>query len=298
MYYTGCDAHSTKSHMQHMDEDGALGLSMVVPTTPEGLSQFLDRLDSPTVVTLEASRGYWWLSEFFKKHPKVSEVHVVDPLRSRKIAQELSILSGYGRAKNDRIDSEMLAEQTRRGLAPAINVPTPEQLKMRCTNRHRMLLVQTKTRSANRIRAILSMHGYSSYAEELTNDFASKQKLFNQLPDYVKLMLDHFIEQSELLARQIQQCENMLDNILPISHPQIKLLMTAPGFGPVCSRIVYTEILDIKFFKAPKYLMSYTGLAPIQNESAGKKGAVRLNRHCNYYLKCFNCSSPSGATVS
>jgi transposase len=268
-----------------MDEDGALGLSMVVPATPEGLAKFLDQLDGPTVVTLEASRGYWWLSEFFKHHAKVCDVHVVDPRRSRKIAQELSVHSGYGRAKNDRIDTEMLAEQTRRGLAPTIHPPTPEQLEMRSVTRHRMLLVQTKTRSANRIHSILSMHGVSISIKELMNHSESPKPPFDHLPDYVKFMVRQFVKQAQLLEKQIDQCENRLKRLLPPSHPQIKLLMTTPGFGPVCSRIVFTEIFDIQFFKAPKYLISYAGLAPIERESAGKKGRVKLNCHCNYYLK-------------
>ena len=31
--------------------------------------------------------------------------------------------------------------------------------------------------------------------------------------------------------------------------------------------------------------MSYSGLAPVMKESAGKKGTIKLNRFCNYYLK-------------
>lgn len=56
MYYTGCDAHKRSCTLQHIDEDGALGLSMKIPTTSEGLDSFLDKLDAPTVVTFEASR--------------------------------------------------------------------------------------------------------------------------------------------------------------------------------------------------------------------------------------------------
>jgi len=77
----------------------------------------------------------------------------------------------------------------------------------------------------------------------------------------------------------------MLDKILPSSHPQIKLLMTLPGIWPVLARIIYTEILNIKYFEAPKYLTSYSGLAPIEHESNGKKGPIKLNRYSNHYLK-------------
>jgi len=90
---------------------------MTVTSSPTGFDAFFDKLDAPTVIPFEASRGYSWLHQYFSNHPKVYRVVVVDPFRSRKIAEDLSVQRGYGRAKNDRIDSEMLAEQTRLGLA-------------------------------------------------------------------------------------------------------------------------------------------------------------------------------------
>ena len=115
LYHTGIDVHQNFCSLQHMDDEGALGLTMTVPTDKESLNRFLAQLDEPTSITFEAGRNYWWLHQFFMDHRKVSEVNVVDPRRSRHIAEELSVISGYGRAKNDRIDGEMLAEQKRRG---------------------------------------------------------------------------------------------------------------------------------------------------------------------------------------
>ncbi len=285
MYFTGCDAHMRSCTLQHIDDDGALGLSMNVPTSSEALDAYLDKLDAPTVMTFEASRSYWWLYQYFSKHPKVSRVVVVDPFRSRKIAEELSVQRGYGRAKNDRIDSEMLAEQTRLGLAAGIRVPTPEQLEMRTACRHRFALMHKRTVSANMIHGTLSMHGFSIALRELIGNPESKQRLNEKLPDYIQHIITDFVTQIDLFDKQISAADKLLAKLLPESHPQIKLLMTAPGIGPVCSRIIYTEILDIAYFKEPKYLISYSGLAPVEQESAGKRGKVKLNRHCNYYLK-------------
>ena len=63
MYYTGCDAHKRSCTFQHIDDDGALGLTMKTVSTANGLNDFLDQLDAPTVMTFEASRGYWWLHQ-------------------------------------------------------------------------------------------------------------------------------------------------------------------------------------------------------------------------------------------
>lgn len=295
MYHTGCDVHKKTCHLQHMDEDGALGLSKNVPTTREALAKFLDRLDGSTTITLEATRGYWWLNQFFVRHPKVSQVNVVDSRRSRKLAQELSVRSGYGRAKNDRIDAEMLAEQTRRGLAPTIHVPTPSQLADRTLNRHHLMLVRLKTMAANRIHGILSMHGVFTAIATLRNNVAQRDQILRELPGYVELFVNNMLKQIELFDQQTDQCDQELDKMLPRSNPTIKLLMTAPGIGIVLARTIATEILAPSYLREPKYLLSYAGLAPLQNESAGKKGPMKLNQFCNYYLKYAFVAAAHGA---
>jgi transposase len=268
-----------------MDSEGTIGLSERIATDPACMNRLLAQLDEPTTITLEAGRNYWWLHEFFANHPMVSEVHVVDPRRSRKLASELSVLSGYGRAKNDFIDAEMLAEQTRRGLSPTIHVPTAEQLQKRTLCRHRFTSVVNRTRSKNMIHAILDFHGFSVKMADLLLPSVGTEQFLASLPAYVSFMVEQLVARIKLLDQQIASCETQLDRLLPASHPQMKIMMSAPGYGIVLARIVITEILAIAYFKAPKYLISYSGLAPIDNESAGRKGSITLNKQCNYYLK-------------
>lgn len=283
--YTGLDTHSRYSQFQHMEEDGTLGLIKNVPTTPEGFDLFLSQLDDPTIITFEAGRNYWWLHELLKNHPKVSDVCVVDPRRSRKIASELSVISGYGRAKNDRIDSEMLAEQTRRGLAPRIYVPSSEQLEVRTVQRFRSVSVNCQTQAKNTIHAILAHHGKSLSIKQLMTEADARKQLYESLPIYVQLILNQLQNRIQMIEMQIDTLENELNRILPESAPLMKLIISIPGFGPITARIVITEILDIKYFAKPENLISYSGLAPLVNESANRKGPEKLNRYSNHFLK-------------
>lgn len=286
MYFTGCDAHKNNCTLQHIDEDGALGLMMTIPNSKQGFNSFLDKLDAPTVITLEASRGYWWQHQYLSQHPKVARVVVVDPYRSEKITKELAVEKGYGRASNDRIDSEMLAELTRKGLAVGIQVPTPEQFELRTACRHRLELTHNRTVSANLIHSMLAMHGHSIKIRELIGNQTSQKRLLELLPGSFRLILLDLIAQIELFEKQIDGAELLLEQLMPESDPKMQLIMSAPGFGLVCSRIILSEIFDIAYFKAPKSLVNYSGLAPVKQTSDGKKKAiVKLNRHINYYLK-------------
>jgi transposase len=285
IYHTGCDAHNKTCNFQHISDDGAIGLKMRVNTNEDSIHRFLDLLDAPTTMALEAGRNYWWLSQLFEAHPKVTKVHVVDPRRSRKLAEELSVISGYGRAKNDRIDAEMLADQTRRGLSPTIHVPTPSQLETRSLNRHRYTLIINRTRFENSVQSLLAMHGVKTTNNNLLTKPDWKEKIMQRVPDYVRFIIEQLLAQIVFLNEHIEPCERELNKRLPNSHPQIKILISVPGIGIILARTIYTEIMDINYFKEPKYLVSYSGLAPIANESGDRKGCVKLNRHCNYYLK-------------
>jgi hypothetical protein len=53
-YFTGVDVHSNFCQFQHMDNTGALGLTMRVPTDKAEINKFLNLLDEPTTMTFEA----------------------------------------------------------------------------------------------------------------------------------------------------------------------------------------------------------------------------------------------------
>ena len=285
MLYIGLDVHDKYTQIQAIDEAGFLAMTETLPTTAESLGSFLNQLPGSAAVSIEAGRNYWWITQLLNSHSSVNEVKVVDPRRSRILAEEFSVRSGYGRAKNDRIDAEMLAEIHRQGMSPAIYLPTEEQLEWRTLVRHRMGLVQQSTSAASRLQGLLSMHGVRTSTSSLVDDFQAQLESLQSLPDYARSVLQHLLVQIHLYQKQIKHCERRLAKCLPPSHPKIKLLMSAPGIGIVLARIILTEILSISYFKAPNYLMSYAGLAPVENVSGGKKGVIQLNHHCNYYLK-------------
>ena len=141
-------------------------------------------------------------------------MHVVDPRRSRNIAKELSVLSGYGRAKTDRIDGEMLAEQTRRGLAPTIHVPTAEQLEMRTICRQRFMSVNDRTRSKNMIHSMFAMHGVSVKIDVLLNQPQVKAQLMQLLPKYVPFIIEQLLARIRLCDREIDIYTAELDRQL------------------------------------------------------------------------------------
>jgi transposase len=278
-----------------MDQDGALGIEATVSTSSEAFNLLLDKLNQPVSVTMEAGRNYWWIKQHFKAHPAVKQVKVVDPMNSRTLSKELAVLAGYGRAKNDRIDAEMLAELERLGLTKSINMPNEQQLANRSISRQRFELIKQRTRSKNHIQALLAMHGVRAATNKLVESEETRASVFARLPDFVTFIIQQDIEKIWFMNDKIKECEKRLDTLLPKNNKDIDILCSAPGIGIILARIILTEIVDITHFDAPKHLISYAGLAPVVNESGRHKGKVRLNEHANHYLKYALIEAAHGA---
>ncbi len=283
MNYVGLDIHKKHIQVQHMTSDGTLGLKSRIATSEAALLSVLDELEGPLSVSLEAGRNHWWISQLLLSQAKVSKLQVVDPRRSRNLAQELSVQKGYGRAKNDRIDAEMLSEIDRLGVSPVIHLASAAELELRSLCRHRFMLVGLSRSLSNRIQAILAMHGIRSTTRALLDD--PELSSLDHLQGYIPHMIGQFLDQIRLINKQLESTERRLNKCLPEKDPSIKLLLTTPGIGIVTARIIMSEIFSISYFESPKYLISYSGLAPVEDESAGRKGIIKLNKHCNYFLK-------------
>lgn len=285
MNYTGLDCHKQHIQFQHMSEDGYLMNNASITTSASALSSLFDALDGPTHVTLEAGRNWWWITQLLLDHPQVSDVSVVDARRSRHLAKELSVRSGYGRAKTDRIDAEMLAEQTRHHLAPRIYIPSFEQLQRRSIVRYRSDLVHQHTSWVCILQSLFALHGLRLSTRSLIKSWQEQLPHLNVLSEPLLFLVEQRVEQIKQLREHIKRCNDYIEQLIPESEPRLKQLSTLPGIGPVLSRQIDTEIITIERFDADRHLISYSGLAPIESESAGRKGLIKLNPHCNYYLK-------------
>jgi transposase len=62
-------------------------------------------------------------------------------------------------------------------------------------------------------------------------------------------------------------------------RPQVDLLLTMPGVGEETARVLLAEIgTDMSRFPTPGHLVSWAGLSPRNDESAGKKRNTRIGK--------------------
>jgi transposase len=180
--------------------------------------------------------------------------------------------------KTDKIDALVLAELSRRDLVPAIWLPSPEVRAERELARFRLHLVKHRSALKCRIHASLLAFGYPNRYSDLFGvggrGYLDQLVFPSPWRDNVaaaKVLIDD-------LSEQIRAIETELAGIAR-AHPYVRLLVTAPGIGPVLGYSIASEIGDIARFDTPTKLVGYSGLCPkvYQSGQSERRGTLAKN---------------------
>ena len=102
-----------------------------------------------------------------------------------------------------------------------------------------------------------------------------------------KLRINIIKEHINYLNKSIETLRNIIDELIVPYENYITLLCTIPGVDRNSAIIILSEIgTDMTQFSSHYRLISWAGLAPGCNESAGKKKSVRISRAGVYLKPC------------
>ena len=97
----------------------------------------------------------------------------------------------------------------------------------------------------------------------------------------VRIVQGHFAD----IDHRIAQLDEIIGNLTAEYESQLSLLCTIPGIDRRIAITILSEIgTDMAEFGSSKRLCNWAGLAPANNQSAGKKKSVRISR-AGVYLK-------------
>ena len=222
--------------------------------------------------------------------------------------------------KDDKKDSKWIGDLFRMGLVPGSYIPVKDIRILREFTRYRSKLVSMRSSEKNRFQnaftvcnltldAVVSdMFGKSAAAIEnylleadavdpeqclpllrgtlkkKSSDVVEAVQGFNMTPEQkerVRIVQGHFAD----IDHRIQQIDQIIDRLLERYEGQISLLCTIPGIDRRIAITILSEIgTDMSQFGSSKRLCNWAGLAPANNQSAGKKKSVRVSR-AGVYLK-------------
>jgi transposase len=223
--------------------------------------------------------------------------------------------------KTDKNDADWISELLALDLIPRSFVPPPEIAALRDLTRLRVALVQTRAQAKNRGSKVLEdsniklgsvasdIYGVSGrrILDALVAGERDPRKLADlsvrtlrqKIPQLELALAGRFtehhaaivgmlLEQIDLLTAQIGKIERRIEEIVESFRGDVDRLDTIPGVDATAAEAVIAEIgRDMTRYESAGRLAAFVGLAPGNNESAGKRksGKTRKgNRHVRRVL--------------
>jgi len=301
----GLDVHKKTVVASVIVPDGKTGLQKETRTFGTMTSDLLALSDwlmgyGVTHVAMESTGEYW--KPVFNILENNFEVLLVN-------AQHIKAVPGR---KTDVKDSEWIAELLRHGLLKASFVPPLGQRELRELTRYRSTFVRERATLVNRVQKVLEsaniklasvatdVMGVSGRAmlEALIEGQASPAEM-------AELAQKRMREKRELLAKSLEGCVkphhrfvltellcqiDHLDETIDRFNQQVEeycrpfeeavaLLDTIPGVGREVAEVIVSEIgTDMDRFPSADHLASWSGVAPGNNESAGKRRSGKTTK--------------------
>jgi transposase len=277
-------------------QDGALVAEAKVPTCPDAIADWLaGRTDDLERVGMETGPLAVWLWNALTER----QVPIVC-MDARHASGVLKMMPN----KTDRHDARGLAQIVRTGWFKTAQIKSHDAYVNRALLTAREALVGMRVRLENEIRGLLKtfgvmfgkrVGGFKRRAEEIiAGELAVAPEL---VPIFEALMQ----ARRDILAR-IVEFDSRIRGIAR-RHVTVRLLMTAPGVGPITALAVVAAFDDASRFHRSSSAGAYLGLTPRRYESGevSRNGRVskrgdRFTRKCLFEaanaIFCRNLGGP------
>ena len=221
--------------------------------------------------------------------------------------------------KNDKRDAKRIADMYMRDhIAEYSIIPPADILAIRDITRYRRKTVNTITAEKNRMSNCLTVSCIK--LDEVLSDMYGKtgKALIGQIIEHggcqfdpvpfidkrVKAPVEEFRdaldgdvtpatltkmkiiqERLDYLEKQKAELESTMESLSKDFNRQLEILVSAPGIDIISATTIISEIgVDMNVFGSVKKFLSWIGLVPQNNESAGKKKSTRIGKG-NHWLK-------------
>lgn len=194
--------------------------------------------------------------------------------------------------KSDPIDSRKLSREHEHKSLHGIYIPSPEQEELRMLMRLRYRIVQSQTRTKNRIKGLLYSQGIQipvqfsgrarwSHAFILWLEFIPMKTTAGLFTLQNLLMqLTETREHNKNILKQLRK-EAHKESIAPI----INALLSVPGVAFITAMTLYTEIIDMKRFSDEDHLASFIGLVPSTQSTDDNIKSNSITKRQNAFLR-------------
>ena len=273
MLIIGCDYHPSMQQIAWVDkETGECGERRLRHRAEA--EEFYRQVKGKQVrVGIEATGHSRWFERMLAELN--FELWIGDPaeIRAKRVRQQ----------RNDRFDAQHILKLMLEGTFPRIWVPTAENRDLRQLVWHRHRLVGMRTRVMNQLQAVAMNEGirrkkglWSEKGRQQLESLSLMPWTTRRRQELLQL-LDQLDPNVDELSQAIQQeAERM---------PEVKLLMTHPGVGPITALAFVLVLGTPERFGCGKQVASYLGLIPCEESSSERWRLGHITKQGNKLLR-------------
>jgi len=273
-FYCGIDLHARTMFVCILDQGGNVLVHRNMKTDPEAFLKAIAPYRQGLVVAVECMFTWYWLADL-----------CADQGISFVLGHALYMKAIHGgKAQNDQIDSQKIAQLLRGGMLPQAYVSPAKMRATRDVLRRRMPLTHQ--------RAELLAHVQNTHSQYNLPAIGKKIAYKANRAGVAERFADPAVQKSiEVDLALITYYDELLGNvelrILKTARHHdantLYLLQTVPGIGKILSLVLLYAIHDINRFPRVQDFLSYGRLVKCSKESAGKRlgtsGAKIGNAH-------------------
>ncbi len=274
MKIIGCDFHPSYQQIAMMDtETGELWEGRLEHEQGEA-RRFYQALQGQTVrVGMEAVGNSHWFEQLLAELGH--ELWIGDAAQIRRLVVR--------QQKTDRRDAKHILDLLLDGRFPRLWVPSPQMRDVRQLLRHRQKLVEIRTQVKNQLQHLALNQGVRRKSRLWS---VQGRAVLEQLPlppwtarrrGDLLAMLDRLQEQVGELDRAVRAEAEQ--------RPEVRVLMTHPGVGPVVGLAYVLTIGPITRFPRGKQVASYLGLIPSEHTSGGHQKFGPISKQGNTMMR-------------
>lgn len=135
----------------------------------------------------------------------------------------------------------------------------------------RILDALVKGQTAPAVLAALADGRIRATGEELT------AALHGRVTSHHRFLVKLHLDQIDAIAQAIASIDKEVESQIEPFRQPAQMLIAIPGLGPLAALVVLAEIgLDMSHFPSAPHLISWAGLCPRNDESAGKRRSTRM----------------------
>jgi transposase len=250
--YIGMDVHAASCTLAVISQTGRRLKDFPVETNGQALVEAVRMIPGHKHVVFEEGLQSAWLYETLRPH--VDEIVVAGITESRG-------------PKSDKRDAYGLAEKLRVGdLDKSVFKAPREFARLRELSRSHMTLVGDVVRVQSRIKSLYRSRGVLVAGVDVYSP-RRREEWQKQLSSSVQTRATRLYDSLDFLLEQKKQAETDLLREAK-KHPIVRILETAPGFGPIRAARLVPIVITPHRFRTKRQFWSYCGLGIVTRSSS------------------------------